>query len=607
MLDLAFVGTETRVSSRRSSTYVARAGYGLSLLGLFWVFNQAHEQWSSGRPLSDIELPRFAAAAFEWLGVGQALIVMALVPAKVAGSVAEERLRRSLDGLLVSRLSSAAIILDRLAMTMFQIGVFLAVGIPIVCLLGLLGGIDPRSIVYAYGGTASTAFFLSSLSLLVAVHARRPRAAILLVYAIAFVWFVGAWILNVALMGPGRRSLGWLASLNGWILPVSPLSLVTPTTLAGWNGQGPIAWLLERLRVTAPGALIRGWTGPGALTLAIGRMIGSQLALGVLLLFWASWALRPVSRQLADAPRRRGVPDWLRGRPAARPRCGDNPILWKERFARDGGAAQFALGFGLIACGLMTLVGHDAFIYSYRRALDELFAYGYFSRLHHWDFFARENFLSHVLRYSVLFYVAALLVVAVKSATGVTSEREAGTWDAVLITALGPGEIVRAKVLGALTRGRLILSLVVAPWLFGLALGALHPIGLLMAITGLAVFLFFASALGTLFSLRSKTSGQALVRTLGVLLMLNLVPVLVAGYLMPSREFGGLFGSTAVVLYYLPLSNHMMEAIVTHPDKGTILLGVLSAPVAAYAAIGWVLYRAAIRGFDVAVDRRLVP
>ena len=80
----------------------------------------------------------------------------------------------------------------------------------------------------------------------------------------------------------------------------------------------------------------------------------------------------------------------------------------------------------------------------------------------------------------------------------------------------------------------------------------MHPIGLLLAITGLAVFLFFASALGTCFSLRSKTSGQALVRTLGVLLMLNLGTVLTGILLMSSKELGGFFGSTPILLYYLP-------------------------------------------------------
>jgi ABC-type transport system involved in multi-copper enzyme maturation permease subunit len=607
MLDLPILRAEARISSRRSSTYTARAAFGLLLLGLFWIFHRSHEEWLAGRLLPNSELPRFAAAVFEWLGVGQALIVMAMLPAMVAGSVAEERSRQTLDGLLASGFSSAAIILDKLAAKMFQIGVFLAVGMPIVCLLGLLGGIDPRSIVYAYGGTASTAFFLAAFSLLVSVHARRPRGAILLVYLIEAVWLVGPWITDIALLAGARRWVGPLALLNDWIFPVTPLSLVTTRTVSGWNGHGPIAWLLESLRITAPGALIPGWTGRGALTVALERMIAWQLAAGTVFLFWASRRLRPVSRRLADAPRRRAGPDWLRGRPRVRPPCGDDPILWKDRYSRDGGATQIVLAFGLIAFGLLTLVRYDVFIRDYRRALDELFEYGYAGRFYHSDFFARERFLSELVHYSVLFYVAAVLVVAVKSATGVTSEREAGTWDGVLNTPLEPAEIVRAKVLGALTRQRAILSLVLAPWLFGLVLGALHPIGLLLAITGLVVFLFFASALGTLFSLRSKTSGLALVRTLGVLLMLNLIPVLVAGFLMRSRDFAGLFGSTVVALYFLPISNHLMVAIVASPDKGAMLLGVLSAMIAAYAAIGWVLCRAAIRRFDAAADRPPVP
>ncbi len=113
-----------------------------------------------------------------------------------------------------------------------------------------------------------------------------------------------------------------------------------------------------------------------------------------------------------------------------------------------------------------------------------------------------------------------------------------------------------------------------APWLFGLALGALHPIGLLMAITGLAVFLYFASALGTLFSLRSKTSGQALARTLGVLLMVNLGTVVVGVLVVGSKEFGILFGNTALLLYYLPISTHFMQVIVAQPGKGGAVLGL---------------------------------
>jgi len=125
------------MSARRWPTYAPRAAYGALLLGFLAIFQRNHEGWLVGRPLSSRELAEFAAAAFEWLAVGQAVIVLALVPALVAGAVAEERSRRTLPGLLASRLSSVAIILDKLTARMLHVGVILAVGLPIACLLAL--------------------------------------------------------------------------------------------------------------------------------------------------------------------------------------------------------------------------------------------------------------------------------------------------------------------------------------------------------------------------------------------------------------------------------------------------------------------------------------
>ena len=102
------------MSSRQASTYAKRAWYGLLLLWIFWTFHHSQEEWSGGRLLANNELARFAAAAFEWLAVGQAVIVMALLPAMVAGSVAEERTRHTLPTLLATRFSSAGIILNKL-------------------------------------------------------------------------------------------------------------------------------------------------------------------------------------------------------------------------------------------------------------------------------------------------------------------------------------------------------------------------------------------------------------------------------------------------------------------------------------------------------------
>ncbi len=571
MIDFPIVNAEARMSARRWRTFQARAVYGALLLAFFWIFQLNHDGWLAGRPLPNRELAELAAAAFEWLAVGQGLIVLAMVPALVAGTVAEERSRETLPGLLASRLSSAAIILDKLAARMLHVGVILAVGLPIAFLLGLLGGVDPRSVVYAYGGTLSTAFFLAALSLLVSVYARGPRGAVLLVYLIEFVWLVGPWLADFATVTWARAWLGALAPVNDWILPSTPLSLFAPATSSAWSRQGPISWLLSQVRLIPPVNLAAGGGGPGALTVPLGEMVRLQLAYGATFLVCAAWRLRPVARRLADGPRRRAVRARIRAR--YRPACGDDSMLWKERYSQDDGPVRLILWTGMFVFGIFVLRSHQAFIHNYRLALDELFIYGYGTggRLGS-GVITRAGFMDGLATYSVMFYVVALVAVAVESATGVTSEREARTWDGLLATPLEPAEVVRAKLLGALLRRRALLLLVLIPWLVGLAVGALHPVGLLLAVAGLAAFLWFASALGILFSLRSRNSRQALARTLGVLLVLNL-GTLFAGILwLGSIEAGILFGNTAVLLQFLPISNYHMRFIVVYSALDRVAL-----------------------------------
>ena len=604
MIDFPMFNAEARKSARRWPTFQARAVYGVLLLAFFWIFQLNHEGWLAGRPLSRRELAEFAVAAFEWLAVGQGLIVLALVPALVAGTVAEERSRRSLPGLLASRLSSAAIILDKLAARMLHVGVILAVGLPITFLLGLLGGVDPRSVVYAYGGTFSTAFFLAALSLLVSVYARGPTGAVLLVYLIEVVWLVVPWLADFAMVTGAWPRFGALESVNDWILPSTPLSLFAPATSSAWSGQGPISWLLGRVRLIPAVNFVAGGGGPGALAVPLGEMVGLQIAYGAMFLVCAAWRLRPVARRLADGPRRRAVRARTRAR--SRPACGDDPMLWKERYSQDVGAVRVILWMGMLVVGIFVVRSHQAFIHNYRLALDELLIYGYGTGGRVVTAaITRAGFMDSLATYSVVLYVVALVAVAVESATGVTSEREARTWDGLLGTPLEPAEVVRAKVIGALVRRRGLLLLVLIPWLVGLAVGALHPVGLLLAVAGLAAFLWFASALGILFSLRSKSSRQALARTIGVLLVLNLVTLLPGVLWLGSIEIGILFGNTAVLLHFLPISTYHMDTIVLYRTWRQLLLmpGLLLVSVSGYAALAWMLSRAATRGFDAAADR----
>jgi ABC-type transport system involved in multi-copper enzyme maturation permease subunit len=597
MFDLPILKSEARALARQWEAYRARAIFGLIILLLFWLFHQSHESWSTGQLSSITQLAEFGAAAFEWLAVGQAIVLLILIPATVAGAVAEARSRQTLPGLLASPLSSAAIIVDLLAAKMLRFGIVLAVGLPLGALLSLLGGVDPRAVVYAYGGTLSMTFFVAALSLLISVYTRQPRTAVLRAYGLEFLWLVGPWIGTFVL-----ASGAWLwplARLNWWIVPTTPLSLVSWGTLPAWSAAGPI-----QLFFHPPKRLT--WNGPAVLTTPVAWMVSLQLVYGVTLLIVAAWRLRPVARRLVDASKTRTLFGRVRRRRRPMPACGDKPMLWKEYYLGADRPARAGLWLALVAFGFMTFVYSGPFAYRYPLALDEFFRYGYSTGPRGNDAFMRSIFFGQVAYFSVMLYVVALVAIAIESASAIAREREAGTWEGLLATPLDAAEIIRAKAIGAIFRQRALVAFVFGPWLVGVAIWALHPLGLLLAAAGLLAFLWYAAALGTLFSLRSKSSAGALFKTLAVLLALNLGTLFVSRILINSSEAAALFGNTLVLLSILPIPTHELSGTFIHPAnlwRTMLYVGTLVLYVAAYAAVAWSRTRLAIREFDAAADR----
>ncbi len=125
-------------------------------------------------------------------------------------------------------------------------------------------------------------------------------------------------------------------------------------------------------------------------------------------------------------------------------------------------------------------------------------------------------------------YVVELYGAAVE---GVKRERERGTWLGLIATPLSGWEILRAKMLGpVLSRRRGALTLI-ALWTVGLMAGAVHPLGFLAAVTGLAVFAWFCSALGVSRSLREggmKRAGHPLALVVRLVAALGVTLLLVA-------------------------------------------------------------------------------
>ncbi|MBX6315813.1 MAG: ABC transporter permease subunit, partial [Isosphaeraceae bacterium] len=512
---------------RQPRTYALRVAFGLALLVLLWVaYDGLSEMLARARtptpligsaiiyrpgPPGSTVMPtrkptltpqdryRFANWAFSALAVTQYLVVLVLMPALVAGSIAEDRQRRILQPLLATPLSPAAIVLGKLAARLLLIGLILLAGLPVLVLLNLVGYVEPGAIAVAYSFIFATTFFLGGLAMLISTVARQAREAVPIAYALVFAWLIYPL---------------WADSLSHSVEPWRALRPILEVLQVGLVPTNPF-WFRQELRrprlIPAQTVALMLWS------------IGLLLAYGTVFLLLASWQLRRGVRDEEGRRRKRArvesCPRIRRWRWAGRLRlwprspCGDDPMLWKERFAsRARGLAGLILPPAAVA--FVGLSGATIY-YASLPAFHEQ-ASG------REDYVLREHF-NTVLRNNgcVIVYGTWMLGVATAAAVGVTSEKEGGTWVSLLASPLTGREVVRAKILGAAWRNRWVGFLLIAMWLTGLASGAVHPAGVALALGGLVAFTGFAAALGTWISLRRPSSSKALAAMALTLILLN--------------------------------------------------------------------------------------
>ncbi len=507
-------------------------------------------------------------------------MILGLAPLLVAGSVAEEKARGTLGLILAGRLSSLEIVADKLAARLLVVLVLVVAGLPVLALIGLLGGIDPGELLMAYGLTLSSAWFAASLSMLVSVHARSASGAVVGAYAASFAWLVlPVWF--VAWLGRLSPSgvVDWLRPVAREVARSSPLSILSPMEVWG-------------RRVMTPMGQVR----------AAEEMAALQVLGGLVLLALAAWRLRPVYRAQVGGVKGNRL-GWLARvaglRSRSRPPCGDDPMAWKERYAPEfAWLARLSLLLGL------ALIVHSVrfqFFSDHRyvgQAFDEMFIYGL--DIGTWGAHggARAG-LNYVLcEQAAILFTAGLVASTILAASGIAGERSRGTWSALLGTPLDRRGILRAKMWGAVRAVRVLLGMMLVFYLASMAATALHPVGFVLVVTGASAFLWFAVALGTYVSARSKNANQAIGRTVLILAAVNLAPV-AALYPFAGRQSISL--ATPALLMFLAMSRmhvrSLSGAIANQPSAILIVLLFLGI-ILAHAVGAWVLTGSAARRIE---------
>jgi ABC-type transport system involved in multi-copper enzyme maturation permease subunit len=504
---------EMLLAGRRGKQYVFRWIYAgwlvVQLLFLFagyWLaMRLSWRMMMGGRPDPDAS-SRFAGSYIELFVVQQLILILLATPAFIAGAVTDEKTRGTLQHLLTADVTAWELVVGKLLGRMAQVAVLTLAGLPVVCFIGVFGGLDPVLLLAVAAVTLIPLFALAAASLLASVWSRQTRDAVLGLYAVGAAAFCGGWLAErwydtlasaTPSGGAAGSGVGILDVLHAVMQPYRPLWVLQPA----W-GENDLAELGRRLLLAA-----LAWGG---------------LGLGCLMM--AGWRLRPAYVRQMEAGGRRSR-RWLGWWAARRRPVASEPLRWKERQVEGIAPLPFLRAIpgwlGITAVFVLTVVSSGAILVS--NLPPTVSAADLWRRAASLDWMGVVQILSQIGPAGPDFWwqglvvmLVASLVVGIRCSGAVSGERERQTWEALLLTPLETRELIRGKLWGIIGASYpYLLAYAVPAGLLSLlgGPGAVAWTLIWLGVTWLATY--YIGAAGLWCSTRSRSSWRSLLGTLG--------------------------------------------------------------------------------------------
>jgi ABC-type transport system involved in multi-copper enzyme maturation permease subunit len=526
--------------------YVARAVYVLGLwvlmLTLWMVFTGTQHVHNVG------DLARFGHVLFLSLSALQMAVLAFFSALSTASAVALEKDRRTLELLLLTRLSNVELVLGKLLASMLGALVLLAAALPFFLLVTLFGGISYDQVLRVFAVTLLSALAAGSLGSLVALWREKTFQTLALTALCLLFWpalcEAARW--TAAGLGPTSNPSGWLAFAGAALSPVHAiLGAASPRISAtgSWFNDTVNLYLLA-----ASGATL---------------LLNAVAVLGVRRWNPTREAARgpddEAAESAAGAPRLQPARSQ---RDARTRRVWDNPIIWREmRTWAYGRKVLF------VRCAYLLLaVAALAALYFMSRADGGVSRYG-------------------ATLATVPLAVLSLMLINAQAVTSLTNERDAKALDLLLVTDLSAKEFVFGKLGGIFYNTK---EMVAAPLLACLALwcfGGVSLENLIYLALGLLVMDVFVAMLGVHTGMAYANSRTAIATSLGTVFFLVIG---VATCMWMMIVFGG--GSFHVqlapfVVFILGGGLGLYAALGSRNPSSAIGLASLICPFATFYAI----------------------
>jgi len=422
---------ESLILARRWQVYAGRAFFILAILvglALAWWVNV--EIWSTTTTSTTADTLRALANAgesFFYAVAGiQITIVFLVAPAATAGAICQDRAQGILTQLAMTDLSSAEIVLGKLASRLAPVLGLLACALPVTALATLLGGIDPQAVFGLFAASVAIAVLGCALALAISLWAVKTHEVIM---AVLMLWTI--WLLSVPIWAGNARS-GAVSPPPDWFRKTNPILLVySPYIWPNYVGVWDVVLFVA-------GAFLLS-AGLAGLTIALLRR--SVCTSGA----------PPKRKNRLHAILDFKVLAWLEWLPG--PSLDGNPVLWREWHRnRPARLARLVWATYALAAIAATVFGlYDAFRYGVDTAS------------------GGSSALIAAVSLQVPF---GLLLLCVLAPTSLAEERIRDSLDVLLTTPLSTREIVWGKWLGTY---RTVFLLTILPALGAAVIAYLAP------------------------------------------------------------------------------------------------------------------------------------
>jgi ABC-type Na+ efflux pump permease subunit len=466
---------EATVAPKRPKTFVARSVY---VLSLFTLLCTGYLVLDGSRSLAtSSDAARFGGWMFTLLAPLQLLVLSSLASVGAAASVAQEKDRRTLLLLLLTRLSGFEIVVGKLGATLLVPFALLLGALPLFLILPLMGGVSPTQVFGVFVVTAVTVLLAGSVGTVIGLWREKTFQAIAMTVLVL-----------LAYLGIGESIASQWSdiplNLQISISPVRALAIAS----------SPMVSLSREISFSL-----------GCFILSTVLLSSLILALGVIKVrIWnpsRELRLKPTEEdEKLDAEdqhiswrAREPKPVW------------DNPVLWREirTWAYGRKIVIIRIAFVLLFCLIAAVV---------QSQIADGVAYEAGGRI--------GRALPSVTLPLAGLGVISLVLINALAVNSVTNERDGLALDLLLVTDLSPKEFVFGKLLGVMFVGKEMVLLPLMLMVFMALQNVMSYENMVYSILGALILIAFVIMLGIHCGLNYVSGRTAILNSIGTVFFL---------------------------------------------------------------------------------------